>query len=71
VKLVDIKAIRPEVLMQVTSRVMPVLELKNGRIYKLTEFFMQKRSYDKSKDLLSNPITHMIKIVTDAIDEDH
>jgi hypothetical protein len=67
-KLVEIKSIAAEGLMQATSRVIPVVELKSGRTYKLTEFFMQKRSYDKSKDLASNPITHMIKVVTEAIE---
>lgn len=57
----EIQSIEPETISQVTLRVMPVLTLRDGRRYKLAEFFMQKKRYEKSIE--NNKITDLVTTV--------
>lgn len=64
-ELKNIRTVEARTIVQVTPRVMPVLNLTNGESYKLSEFFMQKRAYDANKS--ENKISRLVDVVNDAI----
>jgi hypothetical protein len=46
----SIQSVLPTEVMQVTPRVFPVITLKNGTKYNMSEFFSQRRSYYKNTE---------------------
>jgi hypothetical protein len=61
-QLSEIKSIEPITIMQVTKHVIPVLTLSDGHRYKLSEFFMQKRMYQRVVE--NNKVTNLIQVVS-------
>lgn len=57
----DIMSVEPRFYIQFTSRVRPVLLLKDGGTYPLSEFFMQKRLYEGAPD--QNKISTLITAI--------
>lgn len=60
----SIRIVEVRSVFQITPRVMPVIILKSGKTYQLSEFFMQKRSYEKTAD--ENKITRVVNLVSTA-----
>jgi hypothetical protein len=60
----DVQSIRAQTFSQYTLRVMPVLFFRDGSTYKLSEFFMQKRSYERTKP--NNLVDSVVSTVTRA-----
>lgn len=46
----EIRSVEARSFMQFSSRVMPVLIMKSGKIYKLSDFFIQQRVYQKNAE---------------------
>ena len=55
----EIDSVEVATYMQFTSRVRPVLFLRNGRRYNISEFFMQKRLFDRDPD--DNKVSHVVR----------
>jgi hypothetical protein len=67
IDLTDVQRVEPTYFTQMTLRVMPVVCFKDGGRYKLSEFLMQKRSYEKS--LPKNRITKLVSLISDRLAE--
>jgi hypothetical protein len=63
--LIDIASMEIETYLQFTTRVRPVLLFKDGSKYKISEFFMQKRLYER--DLASNKITKLVGTISQLL----
>lgn len=61
----EILSVEPRTIMQATNRVMPVLILQRGHEYKISEFFMQKRSYDRSSS--DNKVNNLVRVISESI----
>ncbi len=65
IKLDEITSIEPILIVQVTPRFVPVLKLKSGETYRMSEFFIQKRTFERSP--LENKIMEIVKAVSKEI----
>jgi hypothetical protein len=61
----DIQSVDARAMMQVTGRVIPVLTFKNGTRYKISEFFMQKRTFERTSG--GNKITNLVTAIARSL----
>jgi hypothetical protein len=61
----DIQSVDARAVMQVTSRVIPVLTFKNGTHYMISEFFMQKRTFERTSG--GNKITNLVTAIARSL----
>ncbi len=57
----DIDRVEARSFLQVTSRVMPVLIFRDGREYRLSEFFVQHKTFRDSPD--ENLVTRVVDVI--------
>lgn len=59
----DIAKVEARSILQITPRVMPVLTFRNGREYRLSEFFVQLKTYRASPE--DNTVTKVVAEISE------